>query len=277
MRDEKFELEYKELNYNSYLKIPELLSLQKELSEPKHHDEMFFIVIHQAMELWFKELLHETGLFVSALKQGVVSQALKVLKRNIAIMELCQKQINLLHTLTPVEFAGFRDKLRPASGFQSMQFREFEFTYGLRDDFFMNFFPEDSPMRKSLATICEKPSVYDVFLQTLKTVGYEVPDAALRKTYTGIYEANPEVEAVIKKIYENPEDNYHWVLLFEAMVDFDEKVALWRSTHLLMVERTIGNKRGTGGSSGQKFLEGRLHYRFFPELWNVRAQIGSDY
>lgn len=277
MRDEKVGLEYKELNYNSYLKIPELLSLQQELSEPKHHDEMFFIVIHQAMELWFKELLHETGLFVSALNQGVVSQALKVLKRNIAIMELCQKQINLLHTLTPVEFAGFRDKLRPASGFQSMQFRQFEFAYGLRDEFFLKFFPEDSEMKKSLAGICEKPSVYDVFLKSLKNAGYEVPEAALRKTYTGIYEANPEVESVIKRIYENPKDNYHWVLLFEAMVDFDEKVALWRSTHLLMVERTIGNKRGTGGSSGQKFLESRLHYRFFPELWNVRAQIGSDY
>ncbi len=274
---ESFEPEYKELNYNSYLKIPELLSLQQELSEPKHHDEMFFIVIHQAMELWFKELLHETSLLIDALKDGVVSRALKVLKRNIAIMELCQKQINLLHTLTPVEFAGFRDRLRPASGFQSIQFRQFEFTYGLRDNFFLKFFSENSEMLESLSIICEQPSVYDVFIKSLKEAGYPVPNSALRSTYTEIYEANSGLESAIKAIYESPEDNYHWVLLFEAMLDFDERVALWRFTHLLMVERTIGKKRGTGGSSGQKFLESRLHYRFFPELWNVRAQIGSDY
>lgn len=277
MQDEKKGLSYQELNYNSYLKIPDLLSLQQELSQPKHHDEMFFIIIHQAMELWFKELLHETKLLISALDSGVVSRAIKVLNRNIAIMELCQKQINLLSTLTPVEFAGFRDRLRPASGFQSMQFRQFEFIYGLRDEFFLGFFPEGSEMKNSLADICSRPSVYDIFLRSLRKAGYPIPDTAIRTEFSGPHVANEAVGKVVKSIYENPEDNYHWVLLFEAMVDFDEKVALWRSTHLLMVERTIGNKKGTGGSSGQKFLESRLHHRFFPELWNIRSEIGSDY
>src|SRR3989344_2427802 len=120
-------LELKDLNYNSYLKIPELLSLQKQLSEPPHHDEMFFIIIHQTAELWFKEILHETDALINAFREGSVSRAIKVLRRTTAIMDLIVKQFNLLSTLTPVEFAGFRDKLRPASGFQSLQFRTMEY------------------------------------------------------------------------------------------------------------------------------------------------------
>ena len=277
MQYEKQNLAYKDLNYNSYLKIPELLGIQQELSDPPHHDEMFFIIIHQATELWFKELLHESGLLVKAFKNGAVSQALKVLKRNCAIMELLEKQINLLSTLTPVEFAGFRDKLMPASGFQSIQFRQFEFTYGLKDDFFLNFFPEESEMWSTLTVLKKKPTVYDAFFQALTKEGYEVPKSVLNRDVSKAYESNSEVIALLKGIYEKPKDNYHWVLLLEALADFDEKVMKWRSTHILMVERTIGKKMGTGGSTGYEFLRKRLEYRFFPEVWELRTTIGGDY
>mgnify|MGYP003393964078 CR=1 FL=1 len=273
----KEKLEYKPLNYNSYLKIPELLGLQEELSSPKHHDEMFFIVIHQAMELWFKQILHETKLFRSSLASGSVSRALKALKRSTAIMDLLQRQINLLSTLTPVEFAGFRENLRPASGFQSIQYRVLEFTFGVRDEFFLSFFPEDSDMRRTLAKIQSEPSVYDDFLLALSNAGFAIPNEILKRDVRKTHTSDPGVIATLKAIYENPKSEYHWVLLFEAMLDFDEKFTLWRNTHILMVARTIGAQPGTGGSAGYKFLEERLHYRFFPELWDLRTGIGPKY
>jgi tryptophan 2,3-dioxygenase len=273
----KENLEYKPLNYNSYLKIPELLNLQSELSDPKHHDEMFFIIIHQAMELWFKQILHETTLFRASLADESVSRALKALKRSTAIMDLLRQQINLLSTLTPVEFAGFRENLRPASGFQSIQYRVLEFTFGVRDEFFLTFFPEESEMRRTLAKLQSEPSVHDDFLAALAKAGFSIPKAVLERDVRVTHTANAEVVATLKSIYENPKSEYHWVLLFEAMLDFDEKFTLWRDTHILMVARTIGAKPGTGGSAGYKFLQQRLHYRFFPELWEVRTLIGPKY
>lgn len=270
-------LELKELNYNSYLKVPELLSLQSLLSKPPHHDEMFFIVIHQAAELWFKLMLHETGAIVQDFRAGSVSRALKKLRRLVGTMDLQVKQINLLATLTPVEFAGFRDNLRPASGFQSIQFRMLEYKYGLREEFFLKFFESDPEKKKLLETIREEPSVYDEFVRALSKAGYKIPKAVLERDVTKCWEENDELRAAIKSIYQNPKDDYHWVLLFETMLDFDEKLAQWRSTHMLMVARTIGMKKGTGGSMGYKFLASRSEFRLFPELWSVRTELGPDY
>lgn len=270
-------LELKELNYNSYLKIPELLSLQKQLSSPPHHDEMFFIVIHQAAELWFKLMLHETGAIVQDFRAGSVSRALKKMRRLVGTMDLQVKQINLLATLTPVEFAGFRDNLRPASGFQSIQFRMLEYKYGLREEFFIKFFEKDEEKKALLETIREEPSVYDEFVRALSKAGYKIPKAVLERDVTQCWEENDELRAAIKSIYQNPKDDYHWVLLFETMLDFDEKLAQWRSTHMLMVARTIGMKKGTGGSMGYKFLASRSEFRLFPELWSVRTELGPDY
>lgn len=256
------DLRFERLNYNSYLKIPELLALQKELSDPPHHDEMFFIIIHQAAELWFKEMLHETEALIEAFRANSISRVLKILRRLTGIMDLQVKQINLLSSLTPVEFAGFRDKLRPASGFQSMQFRVLEFAFGLRDEFFLKFF---SAMPEALAALTQwkdRPSVRDEF------------QACLAKNAP---KAGAHLMDQLLEIYENPGENYHWVLLCEALLDFDEKFAQWRSTHILMVGRTIGMKSGTGGSSGYQFLVSRADFRFFPELWEVRMKIGGDY
>lgn len=267
----------KELNYNSYLKVPELLNLQNELSKPPHHDEMFFIIIHQAAELWFKLMRHETAGLVQDLKDGSVSKALKKLRRLVAVMDLQVKQINLLNTLTPVEFAGFRDHLRPASGFQSIQFRMIEFTYGIRESFFLKFFEKEPEKQKELEDILKVPSVYDEFIHALSRAGYAIPDSLLKRDISQPWVESKELIAAIKSIYENPKENYHWVLLFETMLDFDEKFAIWRSVHMLMVARTIGMKTGTGGSSGHSFLAGRAPLRFFPELWAVRSEVGGAY
>lgn len=277
--DEADKLVFEELNYNSYLKIPELLDLQQLISKPAHHDEMFFIIIHQASELWIKLLAHETGVLIESFREGHVSRSLKVLKRMNAVMTLMEPQIRLLATLTPVEFAGFRDDLNPASGFQSAGFRKFEFTYGLRDEFFLKFFEKLMPeVREELEVIAKTPTVWDEFLISLSKAGYAVPEEVLSRDVSKTYqEPHPEVEAVIGKIYENPGDNYHLVLVFEALLDFDEAMHMFRRAHLTSVERCIGRKQGTGGSSGVEFLEKRSNLRFFPELWSVRNQIGATY
>ena len=267
----------KELNYNSYLKIPELLALQTELSSPPHHDEMFFIIIHQAAELWFKLMRHETSAMVADLQAGSVSRALKKLKRIVSVMDLMVKQINLLNTLTPVEFAGFRDHLMPASGFQSIQFRMIEFSYGIREPFFLKFFEKEPEKKQELEKILQIPSVYDEFVRALAKAGYSVPAGLLTRDVKEPWTESPELIQTLKGIYENPQENYHWVLLFETMLDFDEKFAIWRSVHMLMVARTIGMKTGTGGSAGYKFLASRAEYKFFPELWSLRTEVGSGY
>lgn len=259
-------LQLEELNYNSYLKVPELLSLQCRQTDPPHHDEMFFIVIHQSFELWFKECLHETDRLVLHLQNGSVSRALKIIKRINAIFECLSQKIQLLSTLTPVEFAGFRERLGTGSGFQSVQFREIEFAFGLRDEWFLKFFQEDDFAMSKLENRLQRPSVYEELLGALRRSGYFVPDK-------NGSEINESLVEVFRDLYSKPEENYHWILLFEALIDFDMLFSKWRSVHILMVTRTIGGQPGTGGSSGGGFLESRLPHRFFPELWEVRNRF----
>jgi tryptophan 2,3-dioxygenase len=188
------------------------------------------------------------------------------------------KQINLLNTLTPVEFAGFRDNLRPASGFQSIQFRVMEFMYGIREPFFLSFFDKEPDKKAELEKVRQIPSVYDEFVRALAKAGFNVPEKLLKRDVSAPWEESPELIETIKQIYMNPKDNYHWVLLFESMLDFDEKFSIWRNVHMLMVARTIGMKTtGTGGSAGYKFLASRAEYKFFPELWSVRMEVGKGY
>ncbi len=270
-------LQLKELNYGSYLKVPELLSLQKTIAVPDHHDEMFFIIIHQASELWFKEILHETNILVQSFQEKNIPRSLKVLRRITAIMDVLVRQINLLSTLTPVEFAGFRDHLRPASGFQSQQFRMIEFTYGIRDQYFLQFFKKDPSTHQSLSQVMQRPSVYDEFLRLLNASGFSLPNEVLQRDYSQPYQSHASVIEVLKQLYQKTDTHYQWTLLFENMVDFDEKFVAWRHIHMIVVERTIGFKKGTGGSAGFKFLEARANNKCFPELWDVRNSIGSEY
>lgn len=263
----------KDLNYNSYLKVPALLGLQEEISRPPHHDEMFFIVIHQSFELWFKEVLHETDLLVQYFRQVQVSRALKVIKRINAILANLADQIQLLSTLTPVEFSGFRDRLRPASGFQSAQFREIEFAWGLRDEFFLRFFEQDSFARQRLERWMAEPTVYDEFIRSLAADGCDLPRDLVEREVRQPYRPHPGFVEALERVYRNPADHYHWILVFEALLDFDMLFGKWRAVHHLMVARTIGTQAGTGGSEGLKFLQSRLPHRFFPELWQVRDRL----
>lgn len=273
------EIKIKNFNYNSYLKINELFNLQQLVSKPAHHDEMFFIIIHQASELWFKLLDFETDVLVQSFQEGSISRALKVLRRMNGIMELMSKQINLLSTLTPVEFAGFRDSINPASGFQSASFRKFEFRYGLREQFFITFFEKIAPdVVVDLKKLTNQPSIYDEFLKALHDAGFDIPEEVLERDVSKTrQEPNCKLVNALKNIYENPGDKYHWVLICEALLDFDEKLSIFRRIHITVVERCIGNKKGTGGSSGVQFLEKRTALRLFPELWAVRNVIGPDF
>lgn len=271
------DLTLEDLNYESYLRIPEMLNLQTEIARPRHHDEMFFIIIHQASELWFKLILHETDTLVEALREGSVSRALKNLKRIRAIFQLLVQQIQLLNTLTPVEFAGFRDHLRPASGFQSVQFRTLEFRFGLREEFFLRFFESRPEVVEVLNQIRAEPSVYDEILACFDRAGFQMPRAVLERSWSSEYIPHPKVTEKFLEVYRDPKTEYHWVLLCEALVDLDETFLHWRNAHMVMVRRTIGNKTGTGGSAGYDFLETRAKKCFFPELWDVRNHIGGAY
>ena len=263
-------LKLEELNYNSYLKIPELISLQQLRSDPPHHDEMFFIVIHQSFELWFKEMLHEAGLMAECFTKGEVAHSLKVLKRIQGIITCLTQQIQLLGTLTPEEFAGFREALGTGSGFQSVQFREMEFMCGQRDPWFFQFFEGRPDELARLKARFEAPSLYDHFLHAMAREGFAVPEEVLQRDLTQTHMLNHRLVEVFRDLYENPGDKYHWLLTAEAMLDLDTMWSIFRSVHILMVSRTIGGKKGTGGSSGVAFLESRLSLRFFPELWEVR-------
>jgi tryptophan 2,3-dioxygenase len=250
------------LSYGSYLKIDELLALQQPLSRPQHHDEMLFIIIHQVYELWFKQLLHEVDGTMSALDRDDLLRVGKHFRRIHAIQRLLEQQVDILETMTPQEFNQFRDNLNPASGFQSIQFRELEFACGVRRTELLKLIETDDAARARLEVRLNEPSLYDRAKGLLRRRGFEVnSSAALIESY--------------RRIYTNEAQYYDLYLLLEDLIEFDERFLLWRGRHVRMVERMIGQKQGTGGSAGARYLEGTLGYRFFPELWEVRTYLGE--
>jgi len=251
------------LTYGSYLKVPELLALQQPLSDPPHHDELLFIEIHQVYELWFKLMLHELDAAVVFLDADDLLKVAKAFRRILAIGRILVQQVDVLETMTPQDFNAFRSGLNPASGFQSAQFREIEFLSGLRgDEKAMRHLALTSEERAHLDRRMNDPTLYDALKAHLGRRGFDVSshDALL---------------ATFKTIYEHDESHYALYLLLEDMMDFDESIAQWRSRHILMVERMIGMKPGTGGSLGVGYLETTLKKRFFPELWEVRTVLGT--
>jgi tryptophan 2,3-dioxygenase len=262
------------LTYGSYLKIPELLALQHRVSEPPHHDEMLFILVHQVHELWFKQVLHELEAIRVSLVDDRPLAALKAFKRVHAIQRVLVEQIDVLETMTPQEFNAFRALLRPASGFQSMQFREIEFLSGGGDPRVLVHMDED-PGLAAVARRADEQTIYQALLQLLAHRGWAVsskvatrppraPDAPLVQVFREIYE----------RASESPQ-RYELYLLAEAFVDYDELFLHWRARHVRMVERTIGMKQGTGGSDGAQYLQRTLNAKFFPELWEVRTVLGT--
>lgn len=264
-----------DLDYNDYLKVPELLDLQRPLSKPPHHDEMLFIIIHQAYELWFKLLLHEAGSALKLLERDDAAEANHRVQRMVQVGRLLVQQIHLLETMRPIDFLQFRDELKPASGFQSLQFREFEFRLGLKDPVYFRFFQSRPALLARLKARMEEPDVRGAFYDLLRRQGFDIPPDANEREREGDAAATQAVEKALQPIYEDPKGHAALYALCESLMDVDEGLQLWREHHVRVVERIIGHKRGTGGSSGVEYLRSTTGKRVFPALWGVRTRIGG--
>jgi tryptophan 2,3-dioxygenase len=253
-----------QLSYGSYLQVDKLLSLQQPLSSPPHHDEMLFIIIHQVYELWFKQLLHEIEAVMRDLAAGDLLRVAKHFRRMDPIQRLIETQVDILETMTPHEFNAFRDHLNPASGFQSLQFREIEFIAGLRNTETLKHIQMNAEQRARLERRLAEPSLYDRVKEYLHGRGFAVG-------------THDELIATFRTIYSGSKEHYDLYLLLEELIEFDERFLLWRGRHIRMVERMIGARRGTGGSLGVTYLATTLDNRFFPELWEVRTYLGKGY
>jgi len=248
------------LTYSNYLKIDELLSLQKPLSEPLAHDEMLFIIIHQTYELWFKQILFELEALIKYIENENMIRTFRLLKRVNEILKLAVSQVDILETMTPVEFNQFRTNLNPASGFQSAQFRELELMAGAPQETYQKFFQMNPEWMDKMKVRMQKPTLRDALYTALKKrkLLKEKTSEALCKAIQSVYEHYPNG------------DLYN---LCEYLIEFDELFSLWRFRHVQMVERMIGMKTGTGGSLGVKYLKSTLEIRFFPELWEARTGL----
>ncbi len=260
----------KSVTYAGYLRVDDLLKLQVPRSSPAEHDEMLFIVIHQVYELWFKCLLHELDKVCDDLRRGNLHGAMTTFKRGRTIMKTLVGQLDILETMTPMEFSSFRDRLESASGFQSAQFRELEFLLGYKRPEYLNYFEAGSSGAVALARRLRSPSVWDAFLDFLAKRGHPIPCAALERNPEAATEPDEQVQEILFKLYKAETE---LSLLFELMVDFDEGLQEWRYRHVKMVERTIGFKPGTGGSSGAEFLRRTLFRSVFPDLWAIRHRL----
>lgn len=265
------------ITYTSYLKVPELLALQQRVSDPPHHDELLFIIAHQVYELWFKQILHELHAACDAMDSVAPHHASHNLRRCHTIQHLLIEQVATLETMFAVQFNEFRDNLRPASGFQSVQFRMLEFLCGVKNPRMMALVGDDAGAREILQAALERPTILDHFLRLLAARGLPVPEAALRRNTSETWPGSDAVVDALLPIYRDRAAHHDLFMLAENLLEFDERFSLWRYRHVLMVERMIGARTGTGGSTGAKYLQGTLTLRLFPDLWNVRNRLGGAY
>jgi tryptophan 2,3-dioxygenase len=256
--------------YSKYLKLGELLSLQVPVSDGPEHDETLFIIIHQVYELWFKEMLHELDYLVTLLDRGEVSRALHTLKRILTILKVVVAQVDVLETMTPLEFLSFRHRLDTASGLQSHQFRELEFVIGAKNAKVLDRYDVGSPERKRLEERYNAPTLWDAFLRYLQREGYDVPAAQLSRDPRELVKPDAGVQAILIEAYRKKAATSE---LCERLVDLDEGLQEWRYRHVKMVERTIGAKMGTGGSAGAAYLMATLNRPIFPDLWAIRSKL----
>jgi tryptophan 2,3-dioxygenase len=248
------------LSYNKYLKVPELIRLQETLSEPASHDELLFIIIHQTYELWFKQILHELGATIKWLDEGRAFRANHSMRAVVGIEKVLVTQIHLLETMAQIGFLEFRDKLNPASGFQSMQFRELEFISGQKDEKILASFKHDEFAYGRLSERFAQPSLGDAFWNLLSRNGFSVS-------------THEEKVQSIVRILTHPDAHADFFIMQDLLVEHDENISLWRYHHVLMVERMLGMKPGTGGSEGVGYLMTTVTKRFFPELWEARTHL----
>ncbi len=248
------------LSYNKYLKVPELIRLQETLADPESHDELLFIIIHQTYELWFKQILHELDACIGWMDEDRLFRANHSLRGVLSIERIMVMQIHVLESMAPIGFLEFRDKLNPASGFQSMQFRELEFVSGAKDEKILASFKEDEFAFGRLQTRFDAPSLADVFWSLVERNGLA----------TGTYD---ERVAATVKLLAKPEQYAELYNMQDLLIEHDELIIAWRYNHIQMVERMLGMKRGTGGSEGVGYLMSTLKKKFFPELWEARTHL----
>lgn len=265
-----------QLTYSSYLQVPELLSLQHPQSSPQHHDELLFIIVHQTYELWFKELLHDLDAVVTNLRGAAanpdsrdeVYEAARLLRRCTEITRVLVEQFTILETMLPTHFLAFRGKLQPASGFQSEQFRELEFLCGLKDEKMLRYHRPTPEAHAQLERRLREPSLHDVFFEALRAMGkLQIADGATERE-----RFDARARAVLS-LYRDEQQNRDWIDVCERLTEFDELVVGWRLRHIQLVERIIGTRVGTGGSSGSSYLKLTLDKKFFPELWEARTLL----
>ena len=270
MSDSKNNATEAELTYSNDLHLPTLLQLQTPRSEPVEHDEMLFIVIHQTYELWFKVLLHELEKIRHNLSANQLYRAISTFKRCRTIMKTLVGQLDILETMTPMSFGSFRDRLDTSSGFQSTQFREVEFMLGYKRKDVVKYLPEDSPGISAVRQRLHEASLVDHFYDFIEANGAEIPGELRQRDITEPAIPNAQVQQILLQYYRSRPD---LSILFELMTDFDEGLQEWRYRHVKIVERTIGNKRGTGGSPGVEFLKKSLFKPVFADLWAIRHKL----
>ena len=258
------------VTYGSYLAVDELLALQRPRSAGPEHDEMLFIVIHQVYELWFKQVLHELDHVIALLDAREAHRAQHTLKRILTILKVLVAQLDILETMTPLEFQSFRSRLEAASGFQSDQFRQLEFVLGNKSQPAIERFGAGTRARAALERRYGSPTLWDAFLRYLSRQGYAVPASLLSRDVTGRIAPSPELQSTLIDLYRT--DPKH-AEMCERLVDLDEGLQEWRYRHVKMVQRTIGAKMGTGGSSGAEYLAKTLMTPVFPDLWEIRSRL----
>ena len=261
------------MTYGDYLQLDALLSCQRTLSDPPHHDELLFIIIHQTTELWFKLVVHELTAALDAVEVSDLQRASKILARVKHIQGQLYDQWGVLATLTPSEYTQFRDVLGTSSGFQSVQYRSVEFLLGNRDPQMLTVHASRPADHARLAAILERPSLYDAFLAYLARQGLPVPAEVLGRDTRQPHTPHDGVVDVFRTIYQAPESYWPAYEMAETLLDVEEQFSLWRFRHMKVVQRVIGFKRGTGGSSGVSFLKKMVDHVFFPELWSVRTTL----
>jgi tryptophan 2,3-dioxygenase len=261
----------KNMTYGEYLQLDRLLSSQSRLSG--HHDEMLFIVIHQVSELWMKMILHELNAAIESIRNSELQPAFKMLARVSKVQSQIIQAWDVLSTLTPSEYLEFRDSLGQASGFQSYQYRMIEFALGYKTPHVLEIYKKDPELHERLKEAYEAPSIYDVAIQELSNAGFEINPNLLRRDYSVTYEGDPTVKAAWVEVYRNVDQYWNLYQLAEKLVDIEDWLQQWRFRHMKTVERIIGHKKGTGGSSGVSYLKKVLDHRFFPELWDIRTEL----
>jgi tryptophan 2,3-dioxygenase len=259
------------VTYGSYLHLPELLACQQPHSA--RHDEVLFIILHQTMELWMKQVLYEIDSAQALIAQGDLVPAYKGLARVSRIQAVMTQAWDILATMTPADYLGFRAVLGTSSGFQSAQFRTLEYRLGLKDESFLKFQEDGSAEKLAMEQALDRPSLYDAALNQLSKAGFAVPTEVLRQPRRTPYAANEAVEAVWIAVYRDTEKHWPFYQLAEKLLDLDDALLTWRSKHALTVERVIGMKRGTGGTDGVAYLQKTLSRRCFPEIWSMRTKL----